>query len=139
MFKPLKREAKLPALATAGSAGYDLAAAETATIAPGRWLAVGCGFAMEMPQGYEAQLRPRSGLALRFGVTLLNSPATIDRDYRGEVKVLLINHSRRQFKVDLGMRIAQMVFAPACSAVFKEVEELSASERGEGGFGHSGS
>lgn len=138
LIKPLAANARIPLRATADSAGYDIAAAHGAVIAPGGRGLIAAGFAMELPRGYEAQLRPRSGLALKHGVTLLNAPATIDCDYRGEVKVLLVNHGSAEFTVEAGMRIAQLVFAPVSVATFAEVAELGDSERGSGGFGHSG-
>jgi dUTP pyrophosphatase len=122
------------------AAGYDLAAALEAplTLAPGARVLVPCGFSMALPPGYEAQVRPRSGLALRHGVTLLNAPGTIDADYRGEVQVLLVNHGESSFMVAPGERIAQMVFAKV-EAVSVELElELPSTERGAGGFGSTG-
>lgn len=128
----------LPAAATPGSAGLDLASAEDGTLAPlGRRL-FSTGFAIALPEGYECQLRPRSGLALRHGVTLPNSPATIDSDYRGELKVALINLGSEPFEVTRGMRIAQMVVAPVASVQFLTVAELPATDRGDGGFGSTG-
>ena len=130
----------LPAYQSAEASGMDLMAAleEDMTIAPGVWQAVPCGFSMELPQGYEAQVRPRSGLALKHGVTLLNSPGTIDADYRGELKAILINHSQTPFTVTRGMRIAQMVIAPVEQAQLLCTDQLTASGRGAGGFGSSG-
>lgn len=127
-----------PAYATAGAAGLDLPAAEAVTLAPGAFMAVGTGFEIELPVGYEAQVRPRSGLAARHGVTVLNSPGTIDADYRGEIRVLLINHGPTPFAISPGDRIAQMVVAPVCRADVDLVERLSSTARGEGGFGHTG-
>jgi dUTP pyrophosphatase len=130
----------LPRYATTGAAGADLAAAtsEPLVIGPGEVLLVPCGFAMAIPDGFEGQIRPRSGLASRHGVTVLNAPGTIDSDYRGEVKVLLINHGREPFTVTPGMRIAQLVVAAVARAEFEEVAELPATRRNTGGFGHSG-
>jgi dUTP pyrophosphatase len=120
----------------------DLAAAvpegEAQTLAPGARALIPTGFSMELPHGFEAQVRPRSGLALRHGVTLLNAPGTIDADYRGEVKVLLINHGDEPFSVTRGMRIAQLVVQPVSHATLVEVEELNDSARGSGGFGSTG-
>lgn len=130
----------LPSRATAGAAGYDVAAAvdEPLDIAPGDRAIVPTGFAIALPLGYEGQLRPRSGLAARNGVTVLNAPGTIDADYRGEVKVILINHGREAFTVDRGMRIAQMVIAPVVGADMVEVPSLDETQRGSGGFGSTG-
>jgi dUTP pyrophosphatase len=130
----------LPAYATAGAAGADLAASvpEPVVIDAGAFQLVPCGFSMAIPDGFEAQIRPRSGLASKHGVTVLNSPGTIDSDYRGEVKVLLINHGGVPFTVTPGMRIAQMVVAPVTRAEWDEVAELPGTERNTGGFGHSG-
>ena len=138
LIKPLNDSAMMPIRATADSIGYDVASAQGVTIPPRKWRAVATGFAMEMPPGYEAQLRPRSGLALKFGVTLLNAPATIDPDYRGEVKVLLVNHGTEEFVVTAGMRIAQLVFASRLEAQFSLTTQLGDSDRGSSGFGHSG-
>lgn len=130
----------LPAPATADAAGADLraAVATECLIEPGGRELVATGFAIELPRGYEAQVRPRSGLALRHGVTLVNSPGTIDADYRGEIGVILINHGAEPFIVKRGDRIAQLVVAPVPSAHFVEVEALADSTRGDGGFGSTG-
>lgn len=132
----------LPRQQSAGAAGMDIAAAlapdEVIEIAPGRTAMIPSGFAMALPQGYEAQIRPRSGLAAKFGVTVLNAPGTVDADYRGEVKVMLINHGQAPFAVRRGERIAQMVVAPVSQAFFKELETLDETERGEGGHGSTG-
>ena len=130
----------LPRYATAGAVGADLAAAisETLVIGAGEFQLVPCGFSVAIPDGFEAQIRPRSGLASKHGVTVLNAPGTIDSDYRGEVKVLLINLGHAPFTVTPGMRIAQMVVAPVTRAEWKEVAELPITERNTGGFGHSG-
>lgn len=128
----------LPAYETSGAAGMDLRAAEAATLKPGeRWL-VPTGLAIALPQGYEAQVRPRSGLAVKHGVTVLNAPGTIDCDYRGEVKVPLINHGDQDFVIARGDRIAQMVVAPVTRIRWAEAESLDETERGTGGFGSSG-
>jgi dUTP pyrophosphatase len=125
---------------TAQAAGFDLAAAVGApvTLRPGDILLVPCGFAMALPPGYEAQVRPRSGMASRHGVTLVNTPGTIDSDYRGEVHVPLINLGRVDFVVERGMRIAQMVVMPVPSVRLVEVDDLDHTDRGTGGFGHTG-
>jgi dUTP pyrophosphatase len=125
---------------TAQAAGFDLAAAVAGPVVlrPGDIQLVPCGFAMALPPGYEAQVRPRSGLASRHGVTLVNSPGTIDADYRGEVQVPLINLGRADFTVERGMRVAQMVVLPVPRAELVEVTELDETDRGAGGFGHTG-
>lgn len=130
----------LPALMTPESAGFDLAAAIEAPmeLGVGRWELVPCGFSMALPEGYEGQVRPRSGLALKHGVTVLNAPGTIDADYRGEVKVLLINLGSVPFTISRGMRIAQLVVARLPQVEIKIVETLPPSHRGEGGFGSTG-
>ena len=129
----------LPAPATAGSAGFDLASAEDGDLRPGQRRLFATGFAVAIPPGYEIQIRPRSGLALRHGITLPNTPATIDSDYRGELKVALVNLGQEDFQVTRGMRIAQMVVARVESAEFALVSTLSPTARGEGGFGSTGS
>ncbi len=138
--KPGCEDIPLPRYMSAQAAGMDLRAAceGEVTIAPGEVKAVGCGFHMAVPAGYEAQIRARSGLALRCGLTLPNAPGTIDADYRGEVCVILANVSRRPFTVRRGMRIAQMVFAPVARAELEETEALDETPRGAGGFGHTG-
>ena len=130
----------LPHYATPGSAGLDLLAATDVEIelAPGQRMAVPTGIAIELPLGVEAQVRPRSGLALNHGITCLNAPGTIDSDYRGEIKVILINHGDKPFRIVRGMKIAQLVIARFERAVLFETEELSESERGTGGFGSTG-
>jgi dUTP pyrophosphatase len=130
----------LPVAMSAHAAGMDLSAAIDVplTLAPGERRLVPCGFAMALPPGYEAQLRPRSGLALKHGITMLNTPGTIDADYRGEVKVLLINLGQEPFQVTPGMRIAQMVIAAVQPAVVEIVTQLEDTARGAGGFGSSG-
>ncbi|BAF86705.1 deoxy UTP pyrophosphatase subfamily 1 [Azorhizobium caulinodans ORS 571] len=132
----------LPEYATAASAGMDLVAAVPAevplVIAPGAWALVPTGLALELPEGMEAQVRPRSGLALKFGVTVLNAPGTIDADYRGEVGVILINHGREPFTVSRGMRIAQMVIAGVQQITLVETGNLGETARGVGGFGSTG-
>ena len=128
----------LPSYATEGAAGMDVVAAEELTLAPGERHAVATGFAIAIPPGYEVQVRPRSGLALKNGVTCLNTPGTIDEDYRGEVKVILANLGSEPFAVRRGERIAQLVPAPVLKAAFREVDELDATTRGAGGFGSTG-
>jgi dUTP pyrophosphatase len=131
-----------PAYASEGAAGLDLPAAiaENArlVIEPGAWELVPTGFAVELPQGWEAQVRPRSGLALRHGVTVLNAPGTIDSDYRGEVGVILINHGREAFEIARGQRVAQLVVAPAPQARVVVVSEIAGTTRGAGGYGSTG-
>jgi dUTP pyrophosphatase len=133
--------ARLPERFSAGASGMDLAAAvaEAVRIEPGAFHLVPCGIAVAIPSGYEGQVRPRSGLASRHGVTVLNTPGTIDSDYRGEVKVLLINLGRTAFAVEPGMRIAQLVVTPVVQVEWTEAPTLPASTRGSGGFGHTGS
>jgi dUTP pyrophosphatase len=127
-----------PSYATDGAAGLDVVAAEDLIIAPGQRHAVATGFAIAIPPGYEVQVRPRSGLALKHGVTCLNTPGTIDEDYRGEVKVILANLGTEDFAVRRGERIAQLVPAPVLKAAFREVETLGETSRGAGGFGSTG-
>ena len=128
----------LPSYASDGAAGLDVVAAEDLTLAPGARHAVATGFAIAIPPGFEVQVRPRSGLALKHGVTCLNTPGTIDEDYRGEVKVILANLGSEPFEVRRGERIAQLVPAPVLRAAFREVDELDSTERGAGGFGSTG-
>ncbi len=133
---------KLPEYETSNSAGMDLMAAipegEELILPVGQRLLVPTGFAMALPHGFEAQVRPRSGLAWKNGVTVLNTPGTIDADYRGEVKVILINHGDEEFAITRGMRIAQMVIAPVTQARWNICEKLDETARGEGGFGSTG-
>jgi dUTP pyrophosphatase len=136
--KLINQDALLPFQAKKGDAGLDLFSTEEKVIKPGEAALIATGIMIELPQGTEAQVRPRSGLALRHSVTVLNSPGTIDEGYRGEVKVILINHGKEDFKVEKQMRIAQMVVAPVARVNMIQVEEISSSERGEGGFGSSG-
>ena len=132
----------LPAYQTAEAAGLDLQAAvpdgAPVTLAPGQYALVPTGLAIALPPGHEAQVRPRSGLAAKHGVTVLNSPGTIDADYRGEIKVILINHGTAPFVINRGERIAQMVIAPVVQAALIAVATLSATDRGAGGFGSTG-
>jgi dUTP pyrophosphatase len=132
------KDLPLPTYATAGSAGLDLRAAEALTLKPGARALVPTGIAIALPQGFEAQVRPRSGLAVKHGVTVLNAPGTIDADYRGEIKVPLINHGSEDFNIAHGDRIAQMVIAPVTIATLMEVDRLGETERGAAGFGSSG-
>ena len=134
----LGTEFPLPEYATEGSAGMDVVSAEDVTIAPGARHPVATGLAMAIPQGYEIQVRPRSGLAFKHGITVPNTPGTIDSDYRGELKVLLINHGAESFSISRGDRVAQLVLAPVVQAGWDEVDELDATERGAGGFGSTG-
>jgi dUTP pyrophosphatase len=137
---PHSRDLPLPSYQTEHAAGMDLVAAldRPTTLEPGDIQLIPCGFAMALPEGYEAQVRPRSGLAVKHGISMPNTPGTIDADYRGEVKVPLINLGRQPFTIERGMRIAQMIVAPVSRAAWVEVDELGATERGEGGFGHTG-
>ncbi|MCL1940658.1 MAG: dUTP diphosphatase [Synergistaceae bacterium] len=128
----------LPGYETAGATGVDLRASEEVLLLPGERAVVPTGIKIEIPEGYEAQVRPRSGIALKNGVTLLNSPGTIDSDYRGEIKVIMINHGSDPFTVSAGDRIAQLVFAPVIRVSWIEDSRLSSTKRGEGGFGSSG-
>lgn len=128
----------LPEYATPASAGVDLRASEARVIPPGGRALVPTGLRIALPEGYEAQVRPRSGLALKHGVTLPNSPGTIDADYRGEIGVILMNLGQEPFIVEPGDRIAQMVVAPVARVAWSEAEVLDATERGEGGFGSTG-
>ncbi len=137
---PGTEDLPLPAYQSAGAAAMDLHAAvgPDVVLEPGAVARVPCGFAVAIPPGYEAQIRPRSGWAARHAVTVANAPGTIDSDYRGEVQVLLINHGREPFRVTRGMRIAQMVVVPVPRVAWREVAELPPTGRGAGGFGHTG-
>lgn len=135
----------LPAYQTAGAAGVDVLAnlppterAEGIVLRPGARVAIPTGIAVEIPEGYEIQIRPRSGLALRHGLTLLNSPGTIDSDYRGEIAAIVVNHGTEPVRIEHGMRIAQIVLAPVSRIAWEEAGDLAASERGAGGFGSTG-
>jgi dUTP pyrophosphatase len=138
--RKLRSDAKLPCYMSAAAAGADLSAAidSPLVLGPGQRAAVGTGLALAIAPGYEAQVRPRSGAALKLGLTVVNAPGTIDSDYRGELKVLLINLSRDELVIEAGQRIAQMVVAPVVQAEFDLVDELSSTERGAGGFGSTG-
>lgn len=137
---PHARDLPLPAYATDEAAGMDLAAAvaEDVVLAPGKRVLVPAGIVIELPKGFEAQMRPRSGLAAKHGITVLNSPGTVDSDYRGEIKVLLINHGDEPFTIARGMRVAQMVVARHERAELVEQASLSETARGEGGYGSTG-
>ena len=139
---PHGKDLPLPTYQTASSAGLDLQAAiapqTTLMIEPGCRELVPTGLAIELPEGFEAQIRPRSGLALKKGVTLVNTPGTIDADYRGEIGVIVINHGAEPFEIVRGDRIAQMIVAPVVQARLVEVDDLSSSDRGAGGFGSTG-
>ena len=128
----------LPAYATDGAAGMDVLSAEDVTLQPGERWPVATGLAVAIPHGYEIQIRPRSGLALKHGISVPNTPGTIDSDYRGELKIILINHGAESFAVQRGDRIAQLVLAPVVQAAWHEVTELDETARGEGGFGSTG-
>ena len=128
----------LPAYATPGAAGMDILAAEAVTLEPGTRHAVASGFAVAIPDGYEIQVRPRSGLALKHGIAVPNTPGTIDSDYRGELKIILINHGDEAFAIARGDRVAQLVLAPVTRAAWEEVDELDDTARGTGGFGSTG-
>ncbi len=141
-FKRLSPRATMPAYQTEQAAGMDLHAClpegERVTIAPGKIVIVPLGFSVALPRGYEAQIRPRSGLATKFGVTIPNSPGTVDADYRGEMMVSLINLGASDYVVEHGARIAQMIVAPVTRVRFEEVSELDTTKRGSGGFGSTG-
>ena len=139
-FKRLRSAAVLPRYMTAGAAGLDLASAADAaiTLAPMARVGVPTGWAVEIPAGHEAQVRPRSGLASKHGVTVVNAPGTIDSDYRGEVVVLLVNLGAEPYTIAPGDRVAQLVMAPVTQAAIVEVADLTDTDRGAGGFGHSG-
>ncbi len=138
LFKRVHADAVLPAYARPGDAGMDLCACEAATLQPGERRLVRTGLVMELPPGTEAQLRPRSGLALKHGITLLNAPGTIDEGYRGELGVILVNLGQEPFEVVPGMRIAQMVIAPVLRVAVEDSKTLGETCRGEGGFGSTG-
>lgn len=137
-FTRLREDAALPTRAYEGDAGLDLEACERATLEPGERAVVGTGLAVAIPEGYAGLVQPRSGLAARFGIGIVNSPGLIDSGYRGEIKVVLVNHDPRQpFTVEPGMRIAQLVVAPVASVTVVEATDLATSERGARGFGSS--
>jgi len=136
--KKLNKLAEIPQYQTQEAAGFDLHSVEDVVIAPNERKLIGTGLSFEIPKGYEIQIRPRSGLAYKHGITVLNSPGTIDSDYRGEIKVLLINHSNESFEIKVGERIAQAVIQEVIQATFEEVEELNDTARGNKGFGSTG-
>ena len=140
LIKRLSKEVPLPKYETSGSSGMDLAANINANIeiSPGKTAIVPTGLALSIPKGFEVQIRPRSGLAANQKISVLNTPGTIDADYRGEIKVILINLGQESFKVERGLRIAQMVVCPVVQAQLEEVDDLNETERGEGGFGSTG-
>ena len=140
LIKRLSKEVPLPKYETSGSSGMDLAANINANIeiSPGKTAIVPTGLALSIPKGFEVQIRPRSGLAANQKISVLNTPGTIDADYRGEIKVILINLGPEPFKVEKGLRIAQMIVCPIVQAQLKEVDDLSETERGKGGFGSTG-
>ena len=140
LIKRLSKEVSLPKYETSGSSGMDLAANIDANINidPGKTAIIPTGLALSIPKGFEVQIRPRSGLAAKQKISVLNTPGTIDADYRGEIKVILINLGQETFKVEKGLRIAQMVVCPVVQAQLKEVDDLSETERGKGGFGSTG-
>ena len=141
LIKRLSKEVSLPKYETSGSSGMDLAADINAiiNIDPGKTAVIPTGLALSIPKGFEVQIRPRSGLAAKYKISVLNTPGTIDADYRGEIKVILINLGKDSFKVEKGLRIAQMVVCPVVQAQLKEVNDLNETERGKGGFGSTGS
>jgi dUTP pyrophosphatase len=130
----------IPEYQSTGAAGADIFANvdEAIILSPGKFTLIPTGIFLEISEGYEAQIRPRSGLALKHGITVLNAPGTIDSDYRGEIKIILINLGEEDFKIEKGMRIAQMVFARVFRGEFIQVDKLNTTDRNEGGFGHSG-
>ena len=140
LIKRLSKEVSLPKYETSGSSGMDLAANIDANINidPGKTAIIPTGLALSIPKGFEVQIRPRSGLAAKQKISVLNTPGTIDADYRGEIKIILINLGQETFKVEKGLRIAQMVVCPIVQAQLNEVNDLSETERGEGGFGSTG-
>lgn len=138
LLPPEQRDLSLPRYASSGAAGMDAAAAEEAVLRPGEIKLIPTGFAVALPEGFELQVRPRSGLAVKHGITVVNAPGTVDADYRGEVKVALINLGQSPFTVRRGDRIAQLILAPVCQARLAVVDALAATERGGGGFGHTG-
>lgn len=137
-IKKLHQNARVPAYQSVGSAGFDFCSIEKKVIRAGEWELVKTGLAFELENGYELQVRPRSGLALKNGISVLNSPGTVDSDYRGEICVILINHSKVDFEIEVGDRIAQGVVAKVEQVGFVEVESLLDTQRGDGGFGSSG-
>lgn len=139
-LKKLHADAQVPNYMTELAAGMDICACldEPLILQPGARALIPTGLALAIPSGYEVQVRPRSGLAIRHGISLVNSPGTIDADYRGEINIILINHGDEAFTIESGNRIAQLVVAPVCQAELNEVEDLCTTARGDGGFGHTG-
>ena len=139
-IKKLSDSVSIPRYETSGSSGMDIAAHidKNIIINPGEKAFISTGFSIAIPKGYEVQIRPRSGLAAKKNITVLNTPGTIDADYRGEIKVILINHGKEKFVIENGERIAQMVVSPVIQVNFEEVKKLSDTERGSGGFGSTG-
>ena len=137
-FKRVVEHAKAPVRATKNAAAYDVFSTVAGTIRPNNRAAIPVGIALEIPEGYAALVCPRSGLARKLGVTVLNAPGVIDSDFRGEVNVLVINHDETDYNLDIGDRIGQLLFVKAEDVEFVEYDELSATDRGEGGFGHTG-
>ncbi|MFO7936527.1 MAG: dUTP diphosphatase [Kiritimatiellia bacterium] len=138
LFRKITANATIPTYANPGDAGMDICASENAILHPGERRLVKTGLKMQLPPETEAQIRPRSGLALKHGITLLNTPGTIDEGYRGELGIIMINLGESEFKIEPGMRIAQMVVAPVLRVETEETDNLSESDRGEGGFGSTG-
>jgi len=138
LIKRLSKEVSLPKYETSGSSGMDLASNMNTNIDPGKIAIIPTGLSLSIPKGFEVQIRPRSGLAAKQKVTVLNTPGTIDADYRGEIKVILINLGHDIFRIEKGLRIAQMVVCPIIQAQLKEVSELNETKRGKGGFGSTG-
>ncbi len=140
LIPPVEQNLNLPHYETSAASGMDVEAAvvDTVSLFPGEIVLLPTGFAVALPTGYELQVRPRSGLAVKRGITLVNSPGTIDADYRGEVRIALINHGKKVFDINRGDRIAQLVLSPVVRACLDVVEELDITERGSGGFGHTG-
>lgn len=137
-IRKIKENAILPHYAHEGDAGVDLYSTEDYVLKPSQRILVSTGLSMAIPKGYEAQVRPKSGLALKYGITTCNSPGTIDSGYRGEIRVIVINHGSEEFKIEKRTKIAQMVFNKVEGAEFEEVEELDNTKRGQGGFGSTG-
>jgi len=137
-IKRLSDEVKLPKYQTAGSVGFDLESRDKLIIESGKTALISTGLSFELPQQYEIQIRPRSGLALKHSITVLNSPGTIDSDYRGELKVILINHGKLPFAIEVGDRVAQAIINKVEIAIFKDVKNISSTERDSNGFGSTG-
>ncbi len=137
-IQKLNPKAIIPKYQSSGAAGFDLHTIESCTLKAGEYKAIATGLAFEIPEHYEMQVRPRSGLAIKHGISVLNTPGTIDSDYRGELMIILINHSKQDFHIQEGDRIAQAVIQRAQQVVFRETKQLSQSERGDKGFGSSG-